>query len=100
MTERVFDPETGGLAHAVGPNNVLTHVERDADGAVTFIDPSGEDRGFGRFLDENGDEVTFDELRRGMGRSRYDARGNLLFVQHADGTCEEYDYDDRGLVRR
>ena len=99
VTERAFDPATGGLVGEAGPDGAGPRVERDADGAITMIRPKAADRVRGRFVDELGDEVAFDELRGGIECSRHDARGNLLFAHHADGTREEFTYDERGLLR-
>jgi len=100
VTERAFDPNTGGLLGEAGPAGAGPRVERDASGAATFIRPrAGKDLGLGRFVDQNGDEIEFNEFRRSVKRSRYDTRGNLLFVDHADGTREQFAYDVRGLLR-
>ena len=101
VTERAFDPETGGVLQEAGASGSGPRVERDSSGAVVFIQPrQGDDAGLGRILDENGEEVSFNEFKGSVKRSRHDARGNLVFVEHPDGTHEEFTHDDRGLLRQ
>lgn len=92
----VFDQETGEI---VEERNVLGEVRQNAldeEGAPTeWADGSG--RGCVQFYDD-GDEITYNEHRDAFTRRRYDRRGNETFVQHADGTVEECQYDERGLV--
>lgn len=99
VVERAFDPATGRLVS-----------ESDATGADRTIQqgPHGLPVGFGGPLGTEvktewtpeGDEIRTDRITGAVTVSRYDAHKNLVFMRHADGTTEEWWYDDRGCLGR
>jgi RHS repeat-associated protein len=99
VTERVFDPETGGLVAEQGQTDPARRVECDEGGAASgYVDAQG--KGFVTRVDDEGTEVTFDHHHGAQIRRRRDARGNLTFIAYPDGTFEEWELDARGIHTR
>ena len=99
VTEKVFDPATGGLVAEQDQACQTRHIACDEGGAPAgYIGPDG--KGFTPRADANGDEVTFDSHHGVVIRRRRDARGNLVFIAYPDGTSEEWEVDSRGIHTR
>jgi RHS repeat-associated protein len=99
VTERIFDPKTGGLVSesdtTAEPRRIAADASGDAGGYL-----GGDGDGVTTFHDDDGTEVTYYDDNDAIVRRRYDSRGNLEFLAHPDGTSEEWVYDERGLLVR
>lgn len=97
VTSRTLDPVSGAIVS-----------EQSADGSRRFVQRVGRDSG--GFQDDRGGsvvvsfdgewEVVSDVVTGQVTRRRFDSRGSLLEVLHADRTHEVFECDSRGLSVR
>lgn len=98
VIERAFDPSTGALIGESDPDGEVRAVRIDARGASAgFIDRDGKGRR--TVVDRDGYEHYVDDRTGAVIKRLYDARRNLVFTEYPDGSREEWEYDDRGLLR-
>ncbi len=95
--QTVYDPNHGEVVLESSPDGSVRTVEHNADG-----EPLAVNDGFGGrvdvFKDPDGLVVRFDRENDAVERRAYDERDNVTYVEHADGSREQYALDPRGLV--
>jgi RHS repeat-associated protein len=99
VIETFYDDDTGGMTSHTDEYGAACTVEPDEDGNPgAHREPNG--KGVLRYIDDDGfgTEVTFDERTLGVSYKRFDRHRNLVWMQHVDGTVEEWTYDSRGLM--
>jgi RHS repeat-associated protein len=99
VTVRSYDEAHGGLAEEIRPDESTLKGLFDEEGRpIGYVGPDGSmarTDTFGAF-----DEIYTNDGTGSSYHRRYDRRGNVVYVAHRDGTHEEYDVDERGLVTR
>lgn len=95
VIDRAFDSVDGAMKSYTDVRRASVMVQDGGRRAVGFSDSTG--RGVRRSIEPDGTETTVELASGATVQRRFDARGDLVFIRHADGTVEEFGSDERGL---
>lgn len=97
VTESFFDAVSGATSQESQPNENVRRIARSEQRDVLgFEDSSGQKVDV--YVDADGVEVRVDRDNNSIIRRTFDPYGSPTFIEHADGSKEQFDYDPRGLM--
>ncbi|MCA9630538.1 MAG: RHS repeat protein, partial [Myxococcales bacterium] len=98
VREYWHDPDTGSTVRVSDELGDVTEIRENSESVpMGFSSSNGQQ--MRRTFEPDGSVLDWDGVRGSFVRRLFDDAGNLIYAKYADDTIEEWEYDDRGLMR-